>query len=97
MQFANDIGPVTSSSDAAQPSVGELGEPRPGDGLYSAPIDDMWDEVPAKTTRATVVEQPMSKSKDGGDMGRVGRPLVDGQQIERYKYCPRSADRSQGS
>ena len=33
VQFANDIGLVTFSSNPAQPSVYEPGEPRPGDGI----------------------------------------------------------------
>lgn len=40
MLFTNDVEPVTSSSDPAQPGVRELGRPRPGNGHYSvSPID----------------------------------------------------------
>ena len=37
----NDIGLVTTSGDPAQPSVCEPGEPGPGNGLYSALVDDI--------------------------------------------------------
>jgi hypothetical protein len=45
VQFTNDIGLVTSSSNPAQPSICELGEPGPGNGLYSAPIDDIGNQM----------------------------------------------------
>ena len=45
VQFMNDIRLVTSSSDPAQPSICELGEPRPGNGFYSALVDDIRDKM----------------------------------------------------
>ena len=45
VQFTNDIGLVNSSSDLAQPSVYEFGEPRPG--------DDIGNQMEVKTTKAT--------------------------------------------
>ena len=60
-QFTNDIGFVTSSNNPAQPSVRDLGKPRPGNGPCSVPIDDIRNEV----------DDQNDEGGRAGDSGRV--------------------------
>ena len=97
VESTNDIGLVTSSSDPAQPSICEFGEPGPGGNeLYSAPIDVIRNQMDGQNDESDGVDDGGRvadvEAKGGGDVRR----REHGQQIERFEYCSRS-DSSDGS